>query len=208
MSDGNDDLWVVKIGRSVFGRKPEEPEEPQPRAYEGLAGMTRVERMKLFGSYIKLYRETIGISGRELARRCDMSSSSISKIERGEHMVFPETLATICQALNMDNELITAMGRISEPDMTLRFFDTLTSFTEGQLRHTIALACALAIPKYQSYSGRTSTDTRDLSQLLRWTGVKERTMEFIAEEERRTEAYRRESEAEQRKAKRRTARTR
>lgn len=52
-------------------------------------------------------RELVGISGRELGRRCGISETTVGNIERAKHGVSPELMRKIATALGCSIDAIT-----------------------------------------------------------------------------------------------------
>ena len=57
--------------------------------------------MHRVGDVVRLYREQLGLSQVELARRAGVSSGTILRIERGERGVSVDLLATLAQILGI-----------------------------------------------------------------------------------------------------------
>jgi len=72
-----------------------------------------------FGSCIREMREEKGLSGRELARRANISQAYLSQLERGENKKpSPEIIKKIAKGLDEDyNELMTLAGYLYETDL-------------------------------------------------------------------------------------------
>lgn len=64
-------------------------------------------------SAVRVMRELVGLSGRELARRCGLSEGSMSNIEHGLHKVAPDTQRKIADVLGVPLDSITIV--IPEP---------------------------------------------------------------------------------------------
>ncbi|MGG3887802.1 helix-turn-helix domain-containing protein [Metabacillus fastidiosus] len=71
------------------------------------------------GSCIREMREEKGLSGRELARRSNISQAYLSQLERGENKKpSPEIIKKIAKGLDVDyNELMTLAGYLYEPHL-------------------------------------------------------------------------------------------
>lgn len=52
-------------------------------------------------------RSLVGISQRELARRCGLNETSVTNIECGKHAVSPETMRKLAYALGVPLDAIT-----------------------------------------------------------------------------------------------------
>mgnify|MGYP000949119911 CR=1 FL=1 len=61
---------------------------------------------KKVGKRIQEYREKAGISQEELASAIQMSSTSVSNIERGRNFPSFETFIKICNAINVSTDLL------------------------------------------------------------------------------------------------------
>jgi transcriptional regulator with XRE-family HTH domain len=59
------------------------------------------------GATVKVIREALGISQRDLAARCDISQGALSNIERGIHGTSPETNRKIADSMGVPLESIT-----------------------------------------------------------------------------------------------------
>jgi len=52
-------------------------------------------------------RSLIGLSGRELARRCEISETTVTNIELGKHGVSPELMRKLADILGVPLDAIT-----------------------------------------------------------------------------------------------------
>jgi len=62
--------------------------------------------LRRFGLHVKQLRTEKGITGAELARRCDMDKPNMARIERGETNPTLVTLMRIALALNISLEVL------------------------------------------------------------------------------------------------------
>lgn len=69
----------------------------------------------LNGATVRVVREALGISQRDLAARCDITQGSLSNIERGIHGTTPETNRKIADAMGVPLESITYPITAPEP---------------------------------------------------------------------------------------------
>ena len=74
------------------------------------------------GSVIAERRKNAGFSQRELARRCDIDNTTISRIERDEDDLTctPKTLKAIADALELDYSYLLALNGTIEDDRMMR----------------------------------------------------------------------------------------
>ncbi|MGX9985379.1 helix-turn-helix domain-containing protein [Soonwooa purpurea] len=63
--------------------------------------MDKTDFRKAFGNRVKLFRKKLGLSYRELAQRCDVDHSNISKIEKGEVDLRISTIQELAKGLNI-----------------------------------------------------------------------------------------------------------
>lgn len=59
-------------------------------------------------------RELVGLSGRELARRCGISETTITNIEHGKHGVSPALMRKLADQLGVPLDAITSP--VAEPE--------------------------------------------------------------------------------------------
>lgn len=71
--------------------------------------------MHRVGDLVRLYREQLGISQVELARRAGVSSVTILRIERGERGVSVELLGTLAQILGIGPKTLGGSILVYEP---------------------------------------------------------------------------------------------
>lgn len=69
----------------------------------------------LNGATVRVVREALGISQRDLAARCDITQGALSNIERGIHGTTPETNRRIADAMGVPLEAITYPAVAPEP---------------------------------------------------------------------------------------------
>lgn len=81
---------------------------------------------------IKRIRENNHISQRELARRINMSSQMISKIERGETTPSLETLNKIAEALDIKVDELLNTGKIIYSDAIKEIQDFIETYPENE----------------------------------------------------------------------------
>ncbi len=63
--------------------------------------MDRIEFRIAFGKRIEKFRKKLGLSYRELAQKCDVDHSNISKIEKGEVDVRISTIQELAKGLEV-----------------------------------------------------------------------------------------------------------
>jgi len=63
--------------------------------------MDRIEFRIAFGKRIEKFRKELGLSYRELAQKCDVDHSNISKIEKGEVNVRISTIQELAKGLEV-----------------------------------------------------------------------------------------------------------
>lgn len=89
-------------------------------------------RKQILAARIKAYRETIGISQRELGERMDRSAEAISQLERGLYLPNFDTMEKLCEGLEVSmNELFD-------------FKNAATPNIEKQLVELLAVARSLS----------------------------------------------------------------
>lgn len=59
---------------------------------------------KIFGSNVKLFRSNLGIKQSELSKRIDVSTETVSQIERGLKFVTADTLERLCKEFRCNPE--------------------------------------------------------------------------------------------------------
>lgn len=74
------------------------------------------------GTVIAERRQNAGMSQRELARRCGMDNTTISRIERNEEdtTCMPKTLKAIAEVLDLDYIYLLALNGTIEDDRLMR----------------------------------------------------------------------------------------
>lgn len=70
------------------------------------------------GSRIRSARTALGLSQEQLAEKCNLSTSFIGHIERGSRKMSLETLASLCDALNVSADYLL-LDNMPENDMVL-----------------------------------------------------------------------------------------
>ena len=70
-------------------------------AYLLLILMDKIEFRIAFGKSIEKYRKKLGLSYRELAQKCDVDHSNISKIEKGEVDLRISTIQELAKGLKI-----------------------------------------------------------------------------------------------------------
>ena len=73
---------------------------------------------KELGKKIKATRESKGLSGVELAHRCDFDKSNLGRIEKGRTKPTLSTLIKICQALGIELSDIFLDIKLPEKDIS------------------------------------------------------------------------------------------
>lgn len=63
--------------------------------------MEKIEFRTAFGKKVKNYRKKLGLSYRELAQKCDVDHSNISKIEKGEVDLRISTIQQLAKGLEI-----------------------------------------------------------------------------------------------------------
>lgn len=63
--------------------------------------MDKIEFRRAFGKNVEKYRKEIGLSYRELAQKCDVDHSNISKIEKGEVDLRLSTIQELAKGLKI-----------------------------------------------------------------------------------------------------------
>lgn len=63
--------------------------------------MDKIEFRRAFGKNVEKYRKEIGLSYRELAQKCDIDHSNISKIEKGEVDLRISTIQELAKGLRV-----------------------------------------------------------------------------------------------------------
>lgn len=63
--------------------------------------MDKIEFRRAFGKNVEKYRKEIGLSYRELAQKCDIDHSNISKIEKGEVDLRLSTIQELAKGLRI-----------------------------------------------------------------------------------------------------------
>ena len=63
--------------------------------------MDKIEFRRAFGKNVEKYRKETGLSYRELAQKCDVDHSNISKIEKGEVDLRLSTIQELARGLRI-----------------------------------------------------------------------------------------------------------
>ncbi|AZA56202.1 helix-turn-helix domain-containing protein [Chryseobacterium shandongense] len=63
--------------------------------------MDKIEFRKAFGKKVEEFRKKLGLSYRQLAQKCDVDHSNISKIEKGEIDVRISTIQELAKGLEV-----------------------------------------------------------------------------------------------------------
>lgn len=63
--------------------------------------MDKIEFRRAFGKNVEKYRKETGLSYRELAQKCDVDHSNISKIEKGEVDLRISTIQELAKGLRI-----------------------------------------------------------------------------------------------------------
>lgn len=63
--------------------------------------MKNPAEIKLFATYLRVFRENAGMSQQELADSADISKITIQRIENAKYSVTPDTLLLITEALQV-----------------------------------------------------------------------------------------------------------
>ncbi|RYZ83812.1 MAG: XRE family transcriptional regulator [Moraxellaceae bacterium] len=63
--------------------------------------MSKEEFLIEFGKQVEARRKALNLSYRQLAQRCDIDSSDISKIEKGQKRIQLTTVFEICKGLDI-----------------------------------------------------------------------------------------------------------
>jgi transcriptional regulator with XRE-family HTH domain len=63
--------------------------------------LNNIELQKLFGENLKRIREKKGLSLRDVASRCDLDNSNISKIENGQFNIQLSKIVELAKGLNI-----------------------------------------------------------------------------------------------------------
>lgn len=74
-----------------------------------------MQTRNLNGATVRVVREALGISQRDLAARCDITQGALSNIERGIHGTSPETNRKLAGAMGVPLESITYPVGSPEP---------------------------------------------------------------------------------------------
>lgn len=78
------------------------------------------------GLRIREIRESLGETREEFSERCDISSSFLTAIERGQKSISSKTLYKICTGANISSDyLIFGKGKGYEMDVILELFEGL-----------------------------------------------------------------------------------
>jgi transcriptional regulator with XRE-family HTH domain len=107
--------------------------------------VTPKERKVKLGGYLRVYRERSGVSVRKLAQLMGVAHTTLSRIERGEHMPKLERIETIVTALKLSGEdrdivlelagfQIKADGSLPEKSKLWHDYDFLTQLYEDARR--------------------------------------------------------------------------
>lgn len=106
------------------------------------------ERLKRFGAYIRLLRESEGMSQEELAKKSGFAGrAAISAIEKGKNNISIERLPDLAIALH------TTPGKLM--DVIMEYHDT-SSITDGLNAESIA-----RLKSYADYLRTTQEDKKD-----------------------------------------------
>ena len=106
------------------------------------------ERLKRIGAYIRLLRETEGMSQEELAKKSGFAGrAAISAIEKGKNNISIERLPDLAIALH------TTPGKLM--DVIMEYHDT-SSITDGLNAESIA-----RLKSYADYLRTTQEDKKD-----------------------------------------------
>lgn len=69
--------------------------------YSKLIAMDKLEFRIAFGKRVEIFRKALNLSYRELAQKCDVDHSNISKIEKGEVDVRISTVQELAKGLDV-----------------------------------------------------------------------------------------------------------
>jgi transcriptional regulator with XRE-family HTH domain len=64
--------------------------------------MDKIEFRLAFGKRVEKFRKSLGLSYRQLAQKCDVDHSNISKIEKGEVDIRISTIYELSKGLEVD----------------------------------------------------------------------------------------------------------
>jgi len=64
--------------------------------------MDKIEFRLAFGKRVEKFRKSLGLSYRQLAQKCDVDHSNISKIEKGEVDLRISTIQELSKGLEVD----------------------------------------------------------------------------------------------------------
>lgn len=72
--------------------------------------LNNIELQKLFGENLKRIREKKGLSLRDVASRCDLDNSNISKIENGQFNIQLSKIVELAKGLNIHPKELLDLG--------------------------------------------------------------------------------------------------
>lgn len=121
-----------------------------------------------FGSCIREMREEKGMSGRELARRANISQAYLSQLERGENKKpSPEIIKKIAKGLDVDyNDLMTLAGYLYEEELIQLETENIQIDTENIKSELLQAQGQLKKLKLLQTVDKYIQTTKDLHKLL------------------------------------------
>lgn len=115
------------------------------------------------GQYVRRRREAAGLSVRGLARAAGMDATGISRLENGENVPTPQTLARLARVLEVDvNDLYTLAGYpISQQLPSFEPYLRARYDLSAETIEKLAPIFELAIEHEQHEKGGSHDDDRD-----------------------------------------------